>query len=299
MDLNLFVAFEALMETRNTARAGEILGVSQPAASAALGRLRAYFRDELLVMHGRQMFPTPFAEILLPQVQACLRSAESALTSSVQFVPEHADREFRIVASDYVVAAILAPLSRQLASTAPGLRFQFILADEHATEQLRRGQIDLLISPSEYALANVPTEPLYEETYVLVGAKDHEIFAEGVTIDAIFRYGHVAVAVGNHRSATVGDRQLAQLGYERRVEVVASSFTVLPWLLIGTQRLVLMHAKLARLMTKQFDIRYAVVPANLAPLQQVVQYHPTRMSDPGVRWLVEKIRAFATQDEPD
>src|SRR6476620_11529051 len=97
MDLNLFVAFEALMETRNTARAGEQLGLSQPAASAALSRLRQYFKDDLLVLKGRRMYPTPLAEALLPRIRACLRDAEVVLASSSQFDPATAERGFRII----------------------------------------------------------------------------------------------------------------------------------------------------------------------------------------------------------
>lgn len=295
IDLNLFVAFDALMETRSTARAAELLRLSQPAASAALARLRDYFGDELLVVHGRRMFPTPFAESLLPQVRACLRAAEAALTTSSQFVAERADREFRIVASDYVVAAILAPLSRRLASLAPGIRFQFILTDEQATEQLRRGQVDLLVSPSEYAVAGMPTEPLYEEQYVLAGWRHHPIFAGEASMEAIFSYGHVAVAVGSERSATVGDRQIELLGYRRRVEVVASSFTALPWLLIGTQRLSLMHARLARLAEQHFDMASVTLPIDFAPLHQLAQYHHTRAADPGVRWLIDQVKRHAEE----
>lgn len=299
MDLNLFVAFEALMETRSTARAGEILGLSQPAASAALARLRDYFGDPLLILQGRRMFPTPFAQSLQVQVRAVLRSAEEALATSSHFVPEEAEREFRIVASDYVVAALLAPLSCDLSHRAPGLRFQFILTDEPATEKLRRGEVDLLIGPNEFALEGMPTEALYEEEYVLVGCNRHPIFSDGVTIEAMFACGHVAVAVGSERAATVGDRQLALLGLHRKVEVTASSFTVLPWLLIGTQRLAVMHARLARDLSKHFPIAWADLPVPIAPLSQLVQYHHTRERDQGVRWLIEQIRLLAQNGMTD
>jgi DNA-binding transcriptional LysR family regulator len=293
IDLNLFVVFDALMETRSTARAGDRIGISQPAASSALARLRDYFGDELLVVQGRKMFPTPFAESLLPRVRECLRQAEEALTSSSGFFAETAEREFRIVASDYVVAAILAPLAISWAERAPGLRFQFILTDEHATEKLRRGQVDLQVTPTEYAIPGVPTEPLYDERYVLAGWRRHPIFEADFDLEQIFEYGHVAVAVGSERLATVGDRQIEQLGYRRRVEVTASAFTVLPWLLVGTQRLALMHRRLAALCAEHFDITYAEIPAALQPLKQLVQYHQTRASDPAIRWLIDEIKQRA------
>lgn len=296
MDLNLFVAFEALMETRSTARAGELIGISQPAASSALARLRTYFGDELLVVQGRKMFPTPFAETLLPRVRACLRQAEEALSNSSGFVAETEEREFRIVASDYVVATILAPMASFLAERAPGLRFHFILTDEHASEKLRRGQVDLQVTPTEYAIPGVPTEPLYDENYVLAGWQHHPIFATKFDLEQVFEYGHVAVAVGSERFVTVGDRQIEQLGYRRRVEVTASAFTVLPWLLVGTQRLALMHERLAALCARHFDIKHVAIPAAVQPLKQLAQYHQTRVSDPGIRWLIGEIKQRASAE---
>lgn len=294
MDLNLFVAFDALMETRNTARAGERLGLSQPAASAALARLREHFKDDLLVVKGRRMYPTPLAETLLPRIRRCLRDAEEALATSSLFDPAKAERRFRIVSSDYVVAAVLAPMARAAAAITPHVRFDFILTDELASEQLRRGEVDLIISPAEYALPDVPTEPLYEERYVLAGWRDHPIFREPLTEEAVFAYGHIALAVGNQRSATVGDKQLALLGRARNVEVTAASFAVLPWLLVGTDRLTLMHERLARSAAEHFAITYAPLPFAFPPLRQLVQYHETRAADQGVRWLIDQIRTHAT-----
>lgn len=293
MDLNLFVAFEALMETRSTARTGEKIGLSQPAASAALARLRDYFDDDLLVVKGRRMYPTPLAEELLPQIRECLRKAEAVLATTSVFEPALAKREFRIVSSDYVAAAILAPLARTLSHGAPGVSFQFILTDETAAERLRRGEVDLVIGPSEFALSGVPTEALYEECYVMAGWRQHPVFSKTITIDDVFAHGHVAVSVGGYRTATVGDRQLNLLGYTRRVEVTASSFAVLPWLLVGTQRLALMHQRLARDAANHFEIAFAPLPFAFPALRQLVQYHETRVSDPAVRWLIEQIRAAA------
>ena len=290
MDLNLLVAFEALMDTRNTARAGERLGLSQPAASAALARLRDYFQDDLLVVKGRRLYPTPLAEMLVPKVAACLREAETVLATSSHFDPGRAERRFRVISSDYVVAAVLAPLACDLARTAPGLSFQFGLTDERAVEQLRRAEVDLVINPSEYAVEGFPTEPLYEEHYVIAGRRDHPIFAQPITKAAVFAYGHIAVSVGSQRATTVGDRQLEQLGQSRLVEVVASSFAVLPWLLIGTDRLTLMHERLARTTAEHFDIAYARLPFEFAPLRQMAQYHATRAADQSVRWLIDQIR---------
>ncbi|MBC2664169.1 LysR family transcriptional regulator [Novosphingobium flavum] len=293
LDLNLFVVFDALMETRSTSRAAERIGISQPAASAALGRLREYFGDELLVVQGKRMYPTPLAESLLPEVRACLRSAESVLSMPVEFAPERSDRLFRVNASDYVAATILAPLARHLAQAAPGVRIHVSLSDEHAEGRLRRGEIDLLVTPAEWAVAGFPAEPLYEEEFVLAGWLDNPIFASPITAEDVLAHGHVAVSVGGPRITAVGDKQLELLGYSRRIDIVAPSFVVVPWLLIGTMRLALMHRRLAHDAARHFPLAYADLPFALPPLRQLAQYHETRATDAGLRWLIDQIGYFA------
>ena len=111
IDLNLLVVFAALMDTRSVTRTAEKLGLTQPAASAALRRLRAYFGDEMLVQVGKRMHPTPFAEALYPQIQRSLASVEQAIATPAGFDPATSTRRFRINASDYVMVAVLVGLA--------------------------------------------------------------------------------------------------------------------------------------------------------------------------------------------
>src|SRR6516162_4036011 len=109
LDLNLLLALGALLEDRNLTRAGERIGVSQPAMSAALARLRRHFGDELLEREGRGYRLTVFGEQLLPTVQDALRHMEATMQRSPRFDPADSDREFSVAASDYTVS-ILAGL---------------------------------------------------------------------------------------------------------------------------------------------------------------------------------------------
>jgi DNA-binding transcriptional LysR family regulator len=150
LDLNLLVAFDALVELRSVSRTGERLGLSQPAVSAALARLREYFDDELMVVDGKRMHLTPFAQTLIPRVRACLNAADTVVATSATFDPSTAIRTFRIISSDYVLAAVLARVARQFASIAPRVRLEFVLPDEPATERFVRGEMDMIIAPSEF-----------------------------------------------------------------------------------------------------------------------------------------------------
>jgi LysR family nod box-dependent transcriptional activator len=292
LDLNLLVAFDTLLELRNVSRAADRLGLTQPAMSAALSRLREYFADELLTLDGKRLQPTPFAENLIPQVRALLNAAESVVATSAGFSPATAVRTFRIVASDYVVATVLASVARRLVTVAPSVRLEFVLPDEIAAKRLERGELDLMITPAEFLVESQPSELLYEESHVIAGCRENPIFRTGVTAAAIFAAGHVAVSMGPHRVTSFGDRQIEQIEPDRRIEAVASSFAVLPWLLVGTERLALMHERLAVLMAQHVPIAFAPLPFPFPMMREMLQYHRARSADEGLRWLISEIRSI-------
>lgn len=295
LDLNLLVAFDALVELRSVSRTGERLGLSQPAVSAALARLREYFGDELLVVDGKRMHPTPFAERLIPQVRACLNAADSVVATTATFDPATAIRTFRIVSSDYVVATVLARVARELATRAPRVRLEFVLPDEVAEERFARGEMDLLIAPSTFMVESHPSELLYEETHVIVGWRENPIFSGEITPEQFFAAGHVAVSLGPHREVAFGDRHLDKIHPDRRIDAVVSSFMLVPWLVVGTDRLALMHKRLAAVMAESVPIAFAPVPFPFPLMPEMMQYHRTRSADDGLRWLIEEIRRAARE----
>ena len=296
LDLNLLVAFEALLEVRSVSRAAERMHLSQPAMSAALARLRTYFGDDILVPHGKRMHPTAFAEGLLPQVRECLQGLESLVSTSPGFDPAESQRVFKIVASDYITASVLVPLVTRLATKAPGVRLDFLMTTDQAAQQLDAGKIDLLITPHLYCAAGHPTELLFEEQHVVVGWKENPVFRHELTEEDFLSAGHVVVRVGNSRTAAFADRQLELLGLNRRVEITAGSFTIVPWLLNGTQRLALMHERLVRIMAKEFPIAHAPLPFKFPVMSEMVQFHRARAPDEGLAWLRAEVAAAAAMD---
>jgi len=293
LDLNLLYALDVLLEVRNVSRAAERLGLSQSALSAALARLRAYFSDDLLVIDGRRMHPTPYAEQIIVQVRACLATTDTLLATSRSFDPTTAIRTFRIICSDYVVASVFVRVAQHVAATAPGVRLEFVLPDESASERLHRGEIDLLIAPTEFLQSGHPMEELYEETHVVAGWRDNPIFQKPIGEDAFFEACHVAVSVGGHRTASLGDRQIELMRRNRRIDVIVSSFTMIPLMLIGTQRLALMHRRLAEVMSIDLPITFAPLPFALPSMYEMAQYHRARQTDVGLRWLIEEVQSAA------
>jgi LysR family nod box-dependent transcriptional activator len=296
LDLNLLATFAALMEERSVSRAATRLNLSQPAVSAALARLRSYFGDELLVLEGRRMFPTALAETLLEPVVAVLRSIDGIVDSSATFDPTSARRTFRIAASDYVMMVLIRPLVEQLGRAAPGLRLSLELPSERTSLRLDEGKIDLLIVPEEFAAQRHPLELAFEERHVVVGARGHPALAGLISRDDFCTLEHVAVMVGTDVPAAFADRQLEQLGVRRRVGVTVPSFAAVPWMLAGTERIGLMHARLASLMAASLPITTSPIPFDFPVMREVLQYHRARGGDPGLAWLRGQLLAVARRE---
>jgi DNA-binding transcriptional LysR family regulator len=289
LDLNLLVALEALLSTRSVSRAAERLNLSQPAMSAALGRLRDYFRDDILVVQGKRMHPTAFAESLHTRLLETLGELDDLISTSTAFDPVTSERSFRIAASDYIIAAVLAPVVARLASSAPGIRVDFVVPGETVHQLLDEGKLDLIVTPEDFISRDHPADLLFEERLVVAGWAENPVFQETMTEEALYAHGHIAVAFGAQRTPSFGDRQVELRGLPRRVELIANSFTVLPWLLRGTLRLAIMHERLARSVADHFPIKYAELPFEVLPMREMVQYHRARAGDDGLSWLREQI----------
>ena len=294
LDLNLLVVFEALMDTRSVTRTAESLNITQPAASAALKRLRDYFGDEILVAVGKRMHPTPFAESLWPLVRPSMQGIERAIATPAKFDPATSSRQFRIVASDYIMVALLVPLSQRLAKIAPNIQLEIQQPNELSVMGLEGGKIDLLVTPVPYLAPWHPSELLFEERQVVVGWSGNPIFKQGLTREEFSDSGHVTVSFGAARVPAFADLQLRNMGIERRVEITVASFASAAWFLQRTKRLAVLHERLALALVKQFDLTYVPMPFDFPSMKEMVQYHEARASDDGLTWLRARIFESAT-----
>jgi LysR family transcriptional regulator, nod-box dependent transcriptional activator len=290
LDLNLLGAFDALLETRSVSGASRQMNLSQPAVSAALMRLRTYFDDDLLVVQGRRMVPTAYAETLVPQVRDCLRAVEAMLETSSRFDPATSQRRFRLIASDYVMTAVMAPMLETLARQAPGIRIELTLPGEGGEADLREGRADIHVAPEQFLIAEHPHELLFEEDHVVVGARQAAAFAGAWDRDTFLGAGHIVVRIGGTRDFAFADRQLHRMGIERRIAIEAPSFDTVPWLLTGTDRLALMPRRLARRMADSFPLAWKPVPFTFPPMREMIQYRRHRTADEGLHWLIGLMR---------
>jgi LysR family transcriptional regulator, nod-box dependent transcriptional activator len=289
LDLNLLVALDALLDEQNVSRAAERLHLSQPAVSAALRRLRDYFEDPLLVQHGKRMLPTPHALRLRPKLKLLLGDIDQMVTVSARFDPATSSRRFRIGMSDFLTTIIGAELTKRLGSIAPNIGIELIPPFDTIVEALDQGEIDLMITPVENLAPDHPTEDLFEERFVLAGWLENPVFERDITMEDFRTASHIAVEIGRTRRASFAEAQLRRLGIERRIDIHVSAFSVVPELLVGTNRLAIMHERLAKSAATHLPIAHAPLPFEFPVMKEVIQFHRTRASDPGLIWLRQEI----------
>jgi LysR family transcriptional regulator, nod-box dependent transcriptional activator len=293
LDLNLLVALDALLTEKSVSLAADRLCLSQSATSSALGRLRDYFGDELLVVKGRHMILTARAEGLIEPVRAVLEQIRSTIAIAPAFDPETADRQVRIMASDYTTQVLLAEAFAQLERDAPRMRFEIQPMSTNPIEAVERGFIDLLVTIDFAVSADHPSQFLFEDDYVVVGDAANPALAGAMSRELYFELGHVTARFGRAQMPAFEEWFTRRQKQQRRIEVVAPSFLSLPGLVLGTNRIVTMHRRLAEQVVTSFPLVMRELPFAMPPIREVVQWHITNNNDRALRWVIERLEAVA------
>ena len=295
LDLNLLVALDAMLQTRSITAAARQLHMSQSAMSNCLARLRDYFGDELLVQVGRTLEPTKRAETLKDAVRDLLLRVETTVSAQPQFDPTRSEREFRIAASDYS-AIVLIPHLLALAQRAGArVRFQLLPQVGDSARALERGEADLLIIPRTYCSPEHPLDVLFEETFTCLVWSGSELARQGLDLEAYARAGHVVMQPAGADRPAFGNGFLQSCGLERRVEVSTYSFLAEPALVVGTERVATVHSRLARWLGGLLPVKAFAPPLEIPVMEQAVQWHKYRASDPALIWLLDLVRAAARE----
>jgi LysR family transcriptional regulator, nod-box dependent transcriptional activator len=284
-DLNLLVALDALLDTRSVTRASERLHIGASATSSALGRLREYFGDELLMQVGRRMELTPLGKSLAQPVREILLTVQSTVVARLEFDPSEARRDFVIRASDYLTTVLLVDVVQRLQREAPGITLHIANMSDDVPEQLDRGEVDFVIYPSASLNPAHPSQALFEDTFSCVVWAGNERVGDTLTLEQYLALGHVAATFGGSRSSSFESMMMSNLGIARSIEVTTTNFNTLPQLVIGTTRVATVHTRLARIYSHYLPLRMLPLPVNLPPLIEMMQWHAINNSDPAHAWL--------------
>lgn len=286
LDLNLLPQLQVLLELRNVSRAAERLGLSQPATSAAMARLRRHFDDELLVRNGRTYDLTPFAHSLVPLVDEAMLHIQRATRVRSVFDPGNSEREFVIAASDYAAALIVGPLRRILREEAAGVSVDFVPTANGIQGILADYlKIDLLVGPMGYRMQGAAKQ-LFRDSFVVVLDSGNPLLElPRLTLKDLAGVPHAVGYFGDGIS-TPADKLFEAAAIDRRVGAIVEGFLSLPLLVEGTDLVALVPRMLAS--RSQRGAGIAVVefaPEAEASLVEAMYWHPSQTEDPASLWL--------------
>ena len=284
-DLNLLTALKALLTEKNVTRAGEALFMTQPAMSGNLARLREYFGDPLIVQVGRKTELTPLAESLVEPLNDVLLRINATITTRPEFDPLTTNRRFSIVASDYCINVLLLEVLRHVHREAPGLSVEFRAPSESAPAELEAGEVDFIINPESQNSPMQSGAVLFEDSYTIVVDAANQEVGDSMGIEQYLALRHVAFKSGKAGLPHLETWLANRYGDDRRVEVVAQSFSLLPRLVVGTARIATLHTRLAQQCVGSLPVRLVKPTFDIPRLVEVLQWHKYRDLDPSSMWF--------------
>jgi LysR family transcriptional regulator, nod-box dependent transcriptional activator len=285
LDLNLLVALDALLTECSITRAAERVHLSQSAMSNALGRLRDYFEDELLVQVGRRLEPTPRAQVLREAVRDVLVRIDTSIAAQPHFDCTTSDREFRLCISDYSMEVLLPKVLAIAADQRSTVRFRLQPQVAYPARALERGDADLLVIPKAYVSPDHPTELLFDDEFVCVVWRDSGHVRDGLSFERYASAGHVVMQPVDTDKPAFESWFVQRYGLSRRIEVTTYSFAALPFLVVGTERVATVHALLAQAIAPALPVALLPLPLPMPTFEQAMQWHKHRSLDPGLLWL--------------
>ena len=281
-DLNLFIAFDVIYTEKNLTKSGQVLGITQPAVSNALARLRDLFNDELFIRTSRGMIATPVANQLIGDIRNALSLIQNTISVSEKFDPSTAEMTFKISIGDTSEYRLLPLLIKQLAEIAPKVKVEtYLTARKDAPRELASGAIDFSIDPPLQSDQHLKHEKIYQEDYVMIVREDHPILKkQKITIEDYLDLSHIHIS---NRKTGMGhvDMTLYKLGLTRDIYLRAQHFLVAPY--------IVEQSDMAITTTKGFavdrNLAWRELPFDIDPLVLHLYWHENNDNESSSKWM--------------
>ena len=304
-DLNLLKVFDALMLEGSTTRAGQRLGLSQPAVSAALGRLRHTLGDELFLRQGQGLTPTDRARQLEMPVRDALGRIEALTATGIDWSPATATETLKISGLDFFTEMLLPKLAPLIRTEAPGMRLQYVdLMRDASAERLEHDNIDLGLMPAMEVPVWARQEALFRSPFLIAARTGHRRLARAgiapgrvVPLDLYCDLDHVICSPDGHLTA-MGDAALAKLGRRRNVVMSLPSFDAVTRVVASSEALSLIPSQFARSVEARLGLSLYECPLPPPTPTIAMIWHRRSDANPAHRWLRDRIREITAPMDP-
>jgi DNA-binding transcriptional LysR family regulator len=284
-DLNLLLVFDQMLKTKKVSSAAEALGVTQPAISRSLKRLRTLLGDDLFHRTPSGMEPTAYAEHLARPIGAALESLRNAISQEFQFDPRTSRRNFTIRMSDIGELYILPRLLRHLSREAPGISIA-IVRDNNETlkADMETGRVDLAIGLIETLETGFFRRQIFRQGYVCVFRPDHPLAGQPMTLEDFRRAEHVLITAAGTGHARI-DALIEAHGIIRKVKLRVPTYASLERLLLGSDLIATVPEALVQTNLHPLALGHARHPLPLPALPIEEFWHARSHRDPANIWL--------------
>ena len=287
IDFKLLMVFDAVLRCGSLTMAADTLGITQPAISKSVQRLREYFDDPLMVRTTKGMEPTPKALELAPAVHEILEVFRNKLEFSPEFLPAESRREFQFYATDLGNLIFLPRLLLALKQRAPFARLRSVPVEpKHLVAGLESGEIDIAIGAFPDFGAGIYQQRLYRESYICMVRAGHPVLGKVFDEEQFLQENHIVISAprSGHAYRAAEEILLKTCGPER-VALRVSSFLIPAMLLRDTDLIVTVPAEMGNLLAKEFNLVALECPIALPGFEVRQYWHERFHHDPAVRWF--------------
>jgi DNA-binding transcriptional LysR family regulator len=291
LDFSLLLVFREIMRQGRSTAAAERLGLSQPAISHALGRLRDLTEDPLFLRRPNGLQPTPLALQIAPNIDALIQLAGETLGSDRKFDPAASDRLFRIAANDFAGSLLMAPLIADFAVRAPSARLSFRFAiGPVGFNGLRDSELDVVIGRFDSLPEGLIGTTLFEDGYSVIARAGHPSLKSGLDLERYLALGHLLVSFSGDLTGTV-DKSLKQRGLTRRIVAGSPMFLNAFAAVAESDLIATTPTRLAKRFAPAFGLRMHTPPLAIDPVVMELVRTRTSLGDPTIDWLANRIAA--------
>ena len=298
IDLNLFVVFDAIYTEGNLTRAGEIIGITQPAVSNSLSRLRNLFDDPLFVRTAEGMVPTPVAQNIIGSVRQALGLIRSSVQESESFDPMVSDKRFRVSMTDLSQAILLPGLFKNIKKEAPEVSVDcYQVHRRDMNIELASGNLDLAIDVPLPPDPQIKQVALYSHPYVCVVNRDNDQIGDSIDLDSYLALQHIHIS---SRRGGLGhvDLALGKMGKKRDVILRTQHYLSTPQLVSSTNFALTVPKTFADFLIDTVPIRYLDLPFDVPPLESYMFWHESTDKDQANIWIRNLIASIHTAPLP-
>jgi LysR family transcriptional activator of mexEF-oprN operon len=296
LDLNLLVAFDALLTERSVTRAATRVGLGQSAMSHSLARLRTLFGDELLTRSAEGMRPTPRAMALADPVRLTLAQIQSTVLQSEAFEPATADRVFKIGLADSIEVAVIPRLIERLQASAPGVSLRLRSTNRMSIlEELDTGTLDLGIGVFNQGQPHHKRRQLHTDSFLCLFSPEQLDLTPPISLQDYLRWPHVLTSLADDARGAV-DEALAKSKLKRSIVMTTPGFLAVPFVVRRARVITTMPSRLARYFSEAFGLVTSPVPIDIPSFTISLLWHASFDHDPGHRWLRQTVAGLAPEE---